>query len=66
MLEFGLVTILFIIVAGTALYIWSLVWAYKDAEKRGSNGVLVCLLVALVAWPLGIVVWLLVRPDRAW
>ena len=63
MLELGLVTILFIVLVGTAVYVWSLVWAYKDAEKRGSNGALVCLLVALIAWPLGLVVWLLVRPE---
>lgn len=66
MFELGLVTILILVVGGTALYIWSLVWAYKDAERRGSNGVLVCLLVALVAWPLGVVVWLLVRPERGY
>ncbi len=47
-----------------ALFVWSLVWAYRDAEKRGQNGLLVAILVAVAAWPLGLVVWLLVRPAR--
>ena len=46
-----------------ALYVWSVVSVYRDAERRGKSGVLVALLVALVAWPLGCLVWLLVRPS---
>ena len=48
---------------GVALYVASIVWAYRDAERRGKSGPLVALLVALIAWPLGVVVWLLVRPG---
>lgn len=47
-----------------ALYLASAVWAYRDAEQRGKSGVLV-LLVTLVAWPLGLIGWLLVRPAEA-
>lgn len=45
-------------------YVWSIVWAYRDAEARGKEGVLVAVLVALVAWPLGLLVWLFVRPSE--
>ncbi|GAB5534522.1 MAG: hypothetical protein Rubg2KO_07710 [Rubricoccaceae bacterium] len=55
-LLFGLVSI--------ALYVYSLVWVYRDAEARDTNPLLVTLLVALISWPLGLLVWLLVRPDE--
>ena len=44
------------------LYVWSLVWAYRDAERRDRSGPLVALLVGVAAWPLGLIVWLVVRP----
>lgn len=47
-----------------ALYVASLVWVYRDAEARDTNPLLVTLLVGLVSWPLGLIVWLLVRPDE--
>jgi Na+-driven multidrug efflux pump len=43
------------------IYIVSLVWVYRDAERRGKSGILVALLVALISWPIGLLVWLLVR-----
>ena len=46
-----------------ALYIWSIVWVYRDAQRRGKNGVLVALLVALVSWPIGLLVWLIIRKN---
>ncbi|WP_347158647.1 hypothetical protein [Pontibacter chitinilyticus] len=48
---------------GLVLYIWSIVWAYNDAERRGKPGWLVALLVALLSWPISLLVWLLFRPD---
>lgn len=45
-------------------YIWSIIWAYRDAERKGKPGILVALIVALLAWPMGLLVWLLVRPSR--
>ncbi|GAB3204004.1 magnesium-transporting ATPase (P-type) [Pontibacter aydingkolensis] len=56
---FGLIIALVVLV----IYIWSIVWAYKDAERRGKPGLLVAVIVALLAWPLGLLVWLLVRPS---
>jgi hypothetical protein len=63
--SFGVLEILVLLLLGPILYIWSLVWAYRDAESRSSNGLLARLLVALAAWPLSIVVWILIRPKRA-
>jgi len=45
------------------LYIWSVIWAYKDANRRGKSGWLVAIMVALLSWPVGLVVWLLFRPT---
>ena len=45
------------------LYIWSIIWAYNDAERRGKPGWLVAILVALLSWPLGLLLWLLFRPK---
>lgn len=46
------------------LYVWSIVWAYKDAEKRGKSGCLVALLVFFVTFPIGFIIWLVFRPDK--
>jgi hypothetical protein len=61
---FGIVGLLLALVL-LALYIWSIVWAYNDAERRGKSGVLVALLVALLSWPLGLLLWVLFRPNHA-
>jgi hypothetical protein len=45
------------------LYAWSIVWAYGDAEKRGKSGCLVALLVIFLSWPIGLIAWLVFRPD---
>lgn len=43
------------------IYIASLVWVYRDAERRGKSGILVALLIAFISWPIGLIVWLIVR-----
>jgi len=45
------------------LFIWSIVWSYADAERRGKPGCLIALLVAFVSWPLSLLFWLIARPD---
>ena len=45
------------------LFIWTVVWSYGDAEKRGKSGCLVALLVAMVSWPLGLLIWYVARPE---
>ena len=47
---------------GVVLYLWSGVWVYRDAEKRGKPAWLVALLVLLLSWPLSLVLWVLLRP----
>ncbi len=50
-------------VAGLILYVWSVIWSYRDAERRGKPGWLVALLVALLSWPLSLIIWILFRPG---
>jgi hypothetical protein len=45
------------------LYVWSIIWAYRDAERRGKPGWLVALLVALLSWPFSLLVWIIFRPN---
>jgi hypothetical protein len=59
----ALIVLFLFAVGGFVLYVWSIVWAYRDAEKRGKEGILVALLVALLVWPVGLIVWVLIRPD---
>ncbi len=44
---FGLFSLL-LGLAGLVLYIWSIIWVYRDAESRGKSGLAVALLVALL------------------
>jgi hypothetical protein len=62
MFGFGLFWLL-LALAGLALYVWSIVWAYRDAERRGKPGWLVALLVALLSWPVSLLVWIVFRPG---
>lgn len=60
----GIVLFLLVFLLGfLAVYIWSIVWACRDAGRRGKSPLLVGILVALLSWPIGLVVWLLIRPD---
>jgi len=45
-------------------YLWSIFWAYGDAERRGKSGCAVALLVALLSWPIGLLLWVVFRPER--
>ena len=45
-------------------YFCSIIWVYRDAEMRAKSGSLVGLVVALIAWPLGLVAWLVFRPNH--
>ena len=48
------------------LLIWSLIWVYGDAERRGKPGWLVVLLVLFLDWPISLLVWLVFRPEVKW
>lgn len=55
---------LVILVAVFGIYFGSGAWVYKDARKRGKPPMLVALLVLLVAWPIGLLVWIALRPQN--
>lgn len=43
---------------------YSVFWGAIDARRRGKSGVLVALLILLLhPWPLGLVLWMLLRPE---
>ncbi len=52
----------FLVILG--LLIWSLVWVYGDAEKRGKPGWIVALMVFLLNWPISLLVWVVFRPEE--
>ncbi len=54
----------FILVIPIVISILIGVWMYKDANKRGENGVL-WLIVGLIAGIIGLIIWLIVRPKEA-
>ena len=41
----------------------SALWAYGDAEQRGKPGCLVAILVFFFSWPLGLILWIVFRPE---
>ncbi len=62
----GFISLFFVVCIGVPLlilYIWSILWAYNDANKRGRSGCLVALLVLLLTWPVGLIIWLIFRPE---
>ena len=46
------------------IFLASIVWSFIDARSRGKSGLVVAGVVALLAWPIGLIVWLLFRPRR--
>jgi hypothetical protein len=46
----------------SALFIMSIVWAWRDAEDREKSGPLIALLVFL-SWPFGLMLWYVFRPK---
>ncbi|TWT96605.1 hypothetical protein Pla108_23740 [Botrimarina colliarenosi] len=55
-----------LILAAVAIaYVYSIVWAYRDALARQKPALLVALVVALLpSWPLGLILWCLFRPPH--
>ena len=54
---------LILLISAAALWIWSGVWAHRDAELRGKPPMLVSLLVLLLSWPISLLVWIALRPP---
>jgi hypothetical protein len=46
-----------------ALWIGTGIWGYGDGYQRGKPPLLVAILVMFAAWPIGLVAWLVFRPD---
>lgn len=50
-------------VALVATHVATLAWVYRDAKRRGMHAALVAVLVGVTLFPVGVLVWLAVRPD---
>jgi uncharacterized membrane protein len=55
--------VLILLALFVGVFIWSLFWAYQDAEERGKSGCLVVLLILLVGWPISLLLWVVFRPG---
>lgn len=60
----GLIGILICMVL-LVFVIWSVIWAYYDASRRGKSPWLVALMVLFMVWPVGLIFWLTLRPQKA-
>ena len=45
------------------IYIGSLAWLFRDANQRNRNGAALVVVVALFAYPVGLLIWYLARPS---
>ena len=61
--SFGIILIIIAIVL-LVFAVWSVIWAYQDARRRGKSPWLVGLMVLLMVWPVGLVLWLMLRPSK--
>jgi prepilin-type processing-associated H-X9-DG protein len=64
--QMTLFSLLFVLVVGVGLlaaWAGSVAWVWRDAERRGQPGFIVAVLVALLCWPLSLIVWVLARPQ---
>ena len=46
------------------VYLGSLWWVHQDAQERVDRPVLLTLVIGLVSWPLGLLLWVLFRPEE--
>jgi len=60
---FHLTSLSFLSIAFLILWIVVIVWVYRDAERRGMNGVLWALLV-LIGNIIGLLIYLIIRSDN--
>jgi hypothetical protein len=62
-LKVGLISLIAMQLILVVLIIWSLVWAYTDAQLRNKPGWAVALLILFLFWPISILIWIVFRPD---
>jgi len=60
--EVGLTSLIAMQLILLVLIIWSMVWAYTDAQLRNKPGCAVALFIFLF-WPISILIWIIFRPD---
>ncbi len=51
------------IIAVAALFIGTLIWVFRDAERRGRGGCIALLFLFSAGWPFSILWWLWLRPP---
>ena len=54
---------LLIVLAILSVPLITSIWAYGDAQRRGKSGCLVAILVLFLSWPLGLILWIVFRPE---
>ncbi|MEO6054154.1 MAG: hypothetical protein ABIP97_09095 [Chthoniobacterales bacterium] len=59
---FTRVIILLIVTSTLYLYFLSLRWLHRDAKKRMRNSLRITIAVAVLFWPLGLLIWVIFRP----
>jgi hypothetical protein len=58
----GLVSLIAMQLILLVLIIWSMVWAYTDAQSRNKPGCAVALFIFLL-WPISLLIWIIFRPS---
>jgi len=54
-----------ILLVVSVLFIGSLIWIYRDAQKRQKHGWLAVIFATVVFWPCSLILWLWLRPKKA-
>ena len=60
-----MVIVLLLGVALLAAWTGSVVWVWRDANRRGQPGFIVAVLAAFLVWPISLLVWAAARPGLA-
>ena len=50
-------------IAIIGFFIFSIIWIYKDSQKRNKNGFIAALFILLTGWPLSFLWWFWIRPS---
>lgn len=58
------ITSVLLVLAFLAIWAKAGAWVYEDARSRGLRPGHITFLVLFVAWPLGLVFWLAMRPHK--
>lgn len=53
-----------LIIVVSVVFICTMIWVYTDAHGRGKNPIIALLFLTLITWPLSLLWWLWLRPER--